>query len=1280
MQLRHTKNGLLKHAAAAFILLLACHYAVFAGPVIGFLAANWIAIAISASLAAASMGLSFLLQPKPKPFDKNKLQGEIQLTSIGEDIPITDVSGAAPGDGIGGIKVGGTIIHANDIRRTVITVPGQSTGGGKGAPKPPPQREYHYFIDLAIIVGRGPLRIKQIKAQQDIIYQGFTQTPVVSGTTYEAEDATSDSGGTSTVADGDMSGGFKVNLDQNEWVQWNNIVAAVVDVREIYIDYKSSQDIDIEFTVNGTMYREVLPDSFGIRNNVNLPRELLVSSSNVIRIKNMTNAVLSLDRVVIGLLPIFQDDGDGDLDGDGCYLSGLKYEGWTNPEPTYDPYTLREVYEPDDRGCELWNYQANANALGEVSAAVISNANVRIYPGNQTQLPDPMLQEYFEGVYGAGSTPAYRGRCYVVLENFEITKYGTVPNFTFVAEHETINSLGEMYDDLAERAGLESSEYDFTDLYAVPLRGYAITEKRAPAKSMEILGRVFDIDVYEDFDGVIKGIIPNETVLATIEVDEADVQEGKDVSESSNKPHTPVITNFRDETELPYFLDVSYFDPSKDWETRNVHALREVESNDRKANIETGLVMTETEAQKFAERDLHKQYVEKDGIEVNTFHKYSWLAPTNLIRVTDTDGTTPRMRIKVMEGWIPGTLKIQGVSRDADEFPERVFVVANPNPVVPTVRPPAPIIGTFIDLATFREETTAGFYAVAALTDTHYQWRGAGLFREIEDDWEALDGIPNEGTLGLTISGVDGTLGDAPAPPLPDSPIPPAVTTLPTGGSINIAKSRRFKITYYDGTDESLPSGATPIITVGTTSTITVESPAASAGATHYRVYVSNAGGPYELQNGAGTAIATDLTLTSLTTGTAQPPSIWDETNTVEFDLYNGEVETLTDEQVLEGRNFLVVGNEIIQFATATRDNNFPSRWVIERFQRGVMGTAAAAVDHTDSERVVLYTQAWRWIVQDPGLANVDRTYKFLASGDDLEKAWSTVWSWDGHTQYNTSVYETVDNGVPVLSPDPPVLATEGDFLRVLIQRPIRYGYTADRAQVRVRADDDDALIRTLETSTADVLILAPTEDANVDYRWQNRYRQDGSDGWSEWSASELFDFGTPPPPPPPFQPPGDPPGPGDLESIGCFIDGTLVLMADWTEKPIEQITTRDYVMAWNHAGRILPGKVIDVMQKEMPAHRDLMLSDDRVGVTETHPFLPDFERKMAVKDMEPGQKLRAYKKGWHFVEVVSAENILGPVKVNNLEVAVWHSYFVRQNGNWKAVYNLSAKQGQSMF
>jgi len=54
--------------------------------------------------------------------------------------------------------------------------------------------------------------------------------------------------------------------------------------------------------------------------------------------------------------------------------------------------------------------------------------NYNIYYGNDTQLPDPII-ESFEGV---GQVPAYRDVAYVVIQDFPLANYGNrIPNFTF---------------------------------------------------------------------------------------------------------------------------------------------------------------------------------------------------------------------------------------------------------------------------------------------------------------------------------------------------------------------------------------------------------------------------------------------------------------------------------------------------------------------------------------------------------------------------------------------------------------------------------------------------------------------------------------------------------------------------------------------------------------------------------------------------------------------------------------------------------------------------------
>ena len=48
--------------------------------------------------------------------------------------------------------------------------------------------------------------------------------------------------------------------------------------------------------------------------------------------------------------------------------------------------------------------------------AKLESGLLRIYPGDENQLPDPLIESYL----GAAFTPAYRGTCYLVFENFQL--------------------------------------------------------------------------------------------------------------------------------------------------------------------------------------------------------------------------------------------------------------------------------------------------------------------------------------------------------------------------------------------------------------------------------------------------------------------------------------------------------------------------------------------------------------------------------------------------------------------------------------------------------------------------------------------------------------------------------------------------------------------------------------------------------------------------------------------------------------------------------------------
>lgn len=58
----------------------------------------------------------------------------------------------------------------------------------------------------------------------------------------------------------------------------------------------------------------------------------------------------------------------------------------------------------------------------------LSRATWRLYPGSETQAPDPLI----EAIEGAGSAPAYRGTAYVVFEDMPVDQFGgRMPQLSF---------------------------------------------------------------------------------------------------------------------------------------------------------------------------------------------------------------------------------------------------------------------------------------------------------------------------------------------------------------------------------------------------------------------------------------------------------------------------------------------------------------------------------------------------------------------------------------------------------------------------------------------------------------------------------------------------------------------------------------------------------------------------------------------------------------------------------------------------------------------------------
>ena len=113
------------------------------------------------------------------------------------------------------------------------------------------------------------------------------------------------------------------------------------------------------------------------------------------------------------------------------------------------------------------------------------------------------------------------------------------------------------------------------------------------------------------------------------------------------------------------------------------------------------------------------------------------------------------------------------------------------------------------------------------------------------------------------------------------------------------------------------------------------------------------------------------------------PTTIWDDGNTLTVRIYSGALNSATDIDVLNGQNYLLVGNEIIQFGDAVQ--NADGTYTLSRLLRGRKGTEWATTGHAQYERVVLLDRAsLDRVVYSSTYLNVKRLYRAPSVGQSV--------------------------------------------------------------------------------------------------------------------------------------------------------------------------------------------------------------------------------------------------------------------------------------------------------
>jgi hypothetical protein len=915
---------------------------------------------VSAATTAATTILTTLLTPRQKIVEeRGRRTGELVINSeLGVLIP--EVYFGMLSDGYGGSWVPAIVGWTSGIRKHVSTTTQQS-GGGKfgGGGTTTETRTTTYDLDwLLLLANKGPYRVLRSKANSDVIFDLYGQV-----SSYEGESASSYTTPYQIVAYDNASGGNEVTLQNGGGgnggsVQWNNVKSNGAATRQLSIYYRTSAGgtFPIELTINGGAPQSI---NLAPTNEVYLAHTVAVSlndGDNTVKIQNKSSTYnVGIDKIYA--FPGHTTGTTGVLD------PAIGADTTYDPELPPDPTTDYDV--PFDRWNGLPDREPTGGDTGTINHG--GNAQFAIYPGNTTQLPDPTYEAAIDAQYGAGSTPAYRGRCYEVDSAFYLTRWGgVIPNRIALLEHDTIKNLAQMCAFMCSRVGIDSGDYDFSALETITPRGLRIMgskfEAREPMQSAEI---PFDV-IYAEQEGILVGKpkYPFTSVATLTDKDFA----WSDDEETQDGPLTLIDAIEPNETDLVRRVDVKYVDLDRDGEPGLQGYGRQITVGEDSATLDLQWTLTREEAQALAQKEVYRRYTEKPCKYVLSW-EHLWINVGSIFTATLSDGFTYTILHAKDSGGI-GIRECEGIILDEPLFDQSAVVdpYSYEKPVVPI---PAMTVALFLDTPLLRDgdETTnngVGFYMVGTpRTNVGQSWPGFALDIERNNEWYQLSESNLPGTMGTIVSASD---------LYPDPEVIDIVFTADSTTDLLTSISNQL----VNGNE----------VTVGNTGGAL---PAPLVAGTPYFVR-DKSSDTFKL---AATLGGTAINLTSNGTGTN-----FINLGKIVVDLYNTtqSLSSVTKADVLNGANPGLAGDMVFRFGTATKLGGYPNRWQLTTLLNGLRDTEDRVADSFTGKRFVFLDAAVRFVpllIED---LNIENNYRAVTSGQSLDDAAIVPFTWTGNT------------------------------------------------------------------------------------------------------------------------------------------------------------------------------------------------------------------------------------------------------------------------------------------
>lgn len=195
-------------------------------------------------------------------------------------------------------------------------------------------------------------------------------------------------------------------------------------------------------------------------------------------------------------------------------------------------------------------------------------------------------------------------------------------------------ALSSILTDLCERAGLKQTDI-LTNEVGQLVHGYIMSRRTTARDAIEPLLVAYFIDAAET-DGILRFIPRGQSMAATIPYDDLGAVEGT----SSDNPLRVTETRTQ-EVELPQRIDLTHYDPNRDYQSNTQNAARAgnaVTTKDQQT-VELSIALSADEAAQIADKTLTSAWIGRNQFEFNLPPKWLRLDPTDVIDVLLPDAT-----------------------------------------------------------------------------------------------------------------------------------------------------------------------------------------------------------------------------------------------------------------------------------------------------------------------------------------------------------------------------------------------------------------------------------------------------------------------------------------------------------------------------------------------------------------------------------------------------------------------------------------------------------------